>query len=79
VCCVFCVLRTVYYMKTGVFLVVTPCASCKIFVTMMKEVQVPPKRRFLQEPQGITTQKTPFFIVTAVKTSNLSCVLHVSI
>jgi hypothetical protein len=34
--------------------------------------QVPPKRRFLQEPHGITTQKTPFFIVTAVKTSNLT-------
>jgi hypothetical protein len=30
-----------------------------------------PKRRFLQEPHGVTTQKTPFFIVTAVKTSNL--------
>jgi hypothetical protein len=27
---------------------------------------------FLQEPHGITTQKTPFFIVTAVKTSNLT-------
>jgi hypothetical protein len=26
---------------------------------------------FLQEPHGVTTQKTPFFIVTAVKTSNL--------
>jgi hypothetical protein len=24
--------------------------------------QVPPKRRFLQEPHGVTTQKTPFFI-----------------
>jgi hypothetical protein len=34
--------------------------------------QVPPKRRFLQEPHGVTTQKTPFFIVTAVKTSNLT-------
>jgi hypothetical protein len=32
---------------------------------------VPPKRRFLQEPHGVTSQKTPFFIVTAVKTSNL--------
>jgi hypothetical protein len=32
--------------------------------------QVPPKRRFLQEPHGLTTQKTPFFIVTAMKTSN---------
>jgi hypothetical protein len=24
--------------------------------------QVPPKRRFLQEPRGVTTQKTPFFV-----------------
>jgi hypothetical protein len=24
--------------------------------------QVPPKRRFLQEPHGVTTKKTPFFI-----------------
>jgi hypothetical protein len=28
--------------------------------------------KFLQEPHGVTTQKTPFFIVTAVKTSNLT-------
>jgi hypothetical protein len=26
----------------------------------------------LQEPSGVTTQKTPFFIVTAVTTSNLT-------
>jgi hypothetical protein len=26
----------------------------------------------LHEPHGVTTQKTPFFIVTAVKTSNLT-------
>jgi hypothetical protein len=25
--------------------------------------QVPSKRRFLQEPHGVTTQKTPFFTV----------------
>jgi hypothetical protein len=25
-----------------------------------------------REPHGVTTQKTPFFIVTAVKTSNLT-------
>jgi hypothetical protein len=30
------------------------------------------KLRFLQEPHGVTSQKTPFFIVTAVKTSNLT-------
>jgi hypothetical protein len=33
---------------------------------------VPPKRRFLQEPHGVTSQKTPFFIVNAVKTSDLT-------
>jgi hypothetical protein len=27
--------------------------------------------RFLQEPHGVTSQKTQFFIVTAMKTSNL--------
>jgi hypothetical protein len=37
-----------------------------------KRRQVPPKRRFLQEPRGVTSQKTPFFIVTAVKTLNLT-------
>jgi hypothetical protein len=30
----------------------------------------PPKCRFLQEPHGIRSQKTAFFIATAVKTSN---------
>jgi hypothetical protein len=34
--------------------------------------QVPPKHRFLQEPHGVTSEKTLFFIVTAVKTSNLT-------
>jgi hypothetical protein len=33
---------------------------------------VPPERRFLQEPHGVTSQNTTFFIVTAVKTSNFS-------
>jgi hypothetical protein len=27
---------------------------------------VPPKRRFLQEPHGVTSQKTPFFIGTTL-------------
>jgi hypothetical protein len=26
------------------------------------------------EPRGVTSQKTPFFIVTAVKTSNLTMI-----
>jgi hypothetical protein len=37
---------------------------------------VRPKCRFLQEPHGVTSQKTQFFIVTAAKASNLT---HVSL
>jgi hypothetical protein len=33
---------------------------------------MPQKRRFSQEPHGVTFQKTSFFLVTAVKTSNLT-------
>jgi hypothetical protein len=33
---------------------------------------VPPKCQFLQETHGVTYRKTPFFIVTAVKTSNFT-------
>jgi hypothetical protein len=32
---------------------------------------VRPKRRFFQEPYGVTSQKTVFFIVITVKTSEL--------
>jgi hypothetical protein len=42
--------------------------SSPILVTLMTERQVPPKSWFLQEPHGVTSQKAPFFIVTAVKT-----------
>jgi hypothetical protein len=35
---------------------------------------VPPKRRFTQDLHGATSQKTAFFIVTAVKTSNLTVI-----
>jgi hypothetical protein len=33
---------------------------------------IPPKRRFFQEPHCVTPQKAAFFILTAVKTSNLA-------
>jgi hypothetical protein len=33
---------------------------------------LPPKRRILQELHGVTSQETPFAIVTAVKSSNLT-------
>jgi hypothetical protein len=42
-----------------------------ILVTLIMEVLRSPKRRLLQEPHSTTSQKTAFFIVTAVKTSNL--------
>jgi hypothetical protein len=35
-------------------------------------------REAMQEPHGVTSQKTPFFIATAVKTSNLTYI-HVSL
>jgi hypothetical protein len=34
---------------------------------------IPPKLRFLQRPHGVTSRMTPFFMVTAVKTSNVTC------
>jgi hypothetical protein len=39
--------------------------------TLRRNIEYPPKRRFLQDPHGVISQKTPFFIVTAVNTSNL--------
>jgi hypothetical protein len=47
-------------------------ASSPILVTLMKEAISSSETRLLQEPHGVTSQKTPFFIVTAVKTSNLT-------
>jgi hypothetical protein len=41
--------------------------------TQRAKGEVLPKRRFLQEPYGVTSQKT---LVTAVKTSNLSLSLY---
>jgi hypothetical protein len=53
-------------------------SMCRLLVTASvvpsSSILVPPKRRFLQEPHGVTSQKTPFFIVTAVKTSNLTLI-----
>jgi hypothetical protein len=50
--------------------------SSPILVTLMKEDLVPPKHRFLHEPHGVTSQQTPFFIVTSVKTSNLTWAMN---
>jgi hypothetical protein len=32
-----------------------------LVILMMEAIYVPQKRRFLQEPHGVTSQKTPFF------------------
>jgi hypothetical protein len=39
-----------------------------MLVTLMMEAKIPEKHPFLQEQHGVTSQKTTFFIVTAVKT-----------
>jgi hypothetical protein len=46
--------------------------SSPILVTPMMEALSSPERRFSLEPHGLTSQKTPFFIVTAVKSSKLT-------
>jgi hypothetical protein len=43
-----------------------------ILVTLMKEALSSSEMSFLQEPHGVISQKTPCFIVTPVKTSNLT-------
>jgi hypothetical protein len=45
--------------------------SSEILVTLMMESLRSLKCQSLQEPHGVTSQRTPFVIVTAVKTSNL--------
>jgi hypothetical protein len=47
-------------------------SSSLILVPLMMEQIHSPKRRFLQEPHGVISQEMTFFIVTAVKTSNLT-------
>jgi hypothetical protein len=43
-----------------------------MLVTLMKEALSSSETSFLQEPNGVISQKTLFFIVTAVKTSSLT-------
>jgi hypothetical protein len=48
-------------------------SSSPIHATLMKRSYVPPKRRFLQGPRGVTSQKTQFFTI------NLLFVFHFAI
>jgi hypothetical protein len=52
-------------------LVTSNAPSSSILVTLMMEALGSFKRRFLQEPHCVTSYKT-FFIVTAMKISNLT-------
>jgi hypothetical protein len=61
--------------ELGTMLVTASVVRVHRFVSpWWRRGEVPPKRRFLQEPHCVTSQKTPFFIATAVKTSNLTSV-----
>jgi hypothetical protein len=56
-------------MKYGVFWDVTPCGSCHPDEGGAKFLR---NVGFYKSHTALTSQKTPFFIVTAVKTSNLT-------
>jgi hypothetical protein len=63
----------VVFLSTVRRLVVTAnVPSSPILVTLMMEALSSSECRLLQEPHGVTSQRTAFFIVTAVKTSNLT-------
>jgi hypothetical protein len=44
--------------------------ACVIASTWRWRRHVPPKRRFIINPHGVTSQKTAFFIISALKASN---------
>jgi hypothetical protein len=76
-------LRDVAHVRTGVLEI---SIASIIRVTIIGELgttlavtsYIPPKSRFLQEPHSVTSQETAFFIVTAMKTSNLNIRYKVS-
>jgi hypothetical protein len=47
--------------RTLVLVTANVVPSSPILLTLVMEAVFPPKRRFLQEPYGVTSQKTPFF------------------
>jgi 3'-phosphoadenosine 5'-phosphosulfate sulfotransferase len=48
--------------------------------SFIRVIRIGELSRFLQEPHGVTTKKTPFFRVTAVKNSNTtSTMIEISI
>jgi hypothetical protein len=66
-------------MKNAVFWDVAPCRSCVnrrfggTYLLRLQDRKICEQlRRFTHDLHGTTSQKTAFFIVTAVKTSNLT-------
>jgi hypothetical protein len=47
-------------------------SSSPVLVNLMMGALLFSGTWFVQEPHGVKSQKTPFFIVTALKTSNLT-------
>jgi hypothetical protein len=45
-------------------LVTANVSNSPILVALLMRRYVPPKRRLLQEPRGVTSQKTAFFLTT---------------
>jgi hypothetical protein len=64
--------RTLIRSLRRLLVTVSVVPNSPILVTLMKEALSSYETRFLQEPRGVTPQETQFFIVTAVKTSNLT-------
>jgi hypothetical protein len=56
-------------------LMLVPCSQ--IFLPWRWRRYIPPKRQFTQDLHSITSQKMTFFIVTAVKASNLTYCYHI--
>jgi hypothetical protein len=54
------------------YILLTLVPRSRIFLPWRLRRYVPPKRRFTHHLHGATSQKTAFFIFTAVKTSNIT-------
>jgi hypothetical protein len=67
-------LRSVFRLLVTVDVVL----SSTILVTLMIQAIRSSESRFLEEPRGVTSQKTAFSIDTAVRTSNLKKMFMVS-
>jgi hypothetical protein len=58
------------FIENAVFCDVTPCGSCENWRFGGTRHEVPPKFRFLQEPNGVTSQKTAYHCARLKRTVN---------